>query len=495
MSHPSTNYGSIGSDTMSTSMSSSSAPLLSTFPPAHHSDEEDTDDDDEDDDDHSLPKTTIGKTCWNVGLSFIRGVKGMFKGRTGSEPSLSQLFQLPPRALMPVITTSLLLVISLSIRLIATKILADTTPPPHSYGTFLLVSVLDLLLPSLWPLLKSSYLTLSSFLRSCSNPSTLRIKKLPPTRPANFTPPSTLPLTVLTLTSLLDTLSSLLQFSFLPCVPGVLSVFLLEAQTLFSSLLECCNSYSRTHILGLGLLALGIASGLTPSAYNLHYSYYSSEQLSVIFYALSTLLTASSTLLKERALRLLDTPPDPLALVSRYRSFRLAWLLFLLPLSTYLTTLPNLAFNDPVDPASPGPLTGALESLRCALGSGSLGKDCGTVVGALVLATSSSNVACGTALTWAGGAKGAGGMVGVILPRVTMASSAVAFLSLSTYDLALGHRNTTNEHLAHLGCVVFCMVGMEVFEGRGGGRGAEWIKESEDEEEGEEEEDDDEDLV
>merc|ERR1711871_425527 len=94
--------------------------------------------------------------------------------------------------------------------------------------------------------------------------------------------------------------------------------------------------YGKVHVIGLGFLVCGIASGLTPSVYNLQHSYYSSEQLSVILYALSTSLTSISALLKERALKNLDTPPEPNDIVKVGRRARFLWLLALSPAATYI---------------------------------------------------------------------------------------------------------------------------------------------------------------
>ena len=69
--------------------------------------------------------------------------------------NLSMLLHLPPRTLMPLLTTSLLLVLSLTLRLTSFKILADISPQPHSYQTIVLLSVLEFILPKVYPSFKA----------------------------------------------------------------------------------------------------------------------------------------------------------------------------------------------------------------------------------------------------------------------------------------------------------------------------------------------------
>lgn len=104
---------------------------------------------------------------------------------------------------------------------------------------------------------------------------------------------------------------SLLQFTLLPQVPGLLSILLLSSSTLFNYILiDGCSGYGNKLLnWGLSLYVISFGICLSPSFYYLIDGVSVNQSICIILYFFSTVFTSLSTKIKENTLMGLNTPP------------------------------------------------------------------------------------------------------------------------------------------------------------------------------------------
>ena len=244
----------------------------------------------------------------------------------------SSLSSLPLSLLTPLTVPTVTFLVSLSSRLILLKVLSDHTSRELMYSTYLLVFAIESVLscaPAAAKALSKAAARLKNRAAagakakakaSTARPSVRRSQQYLDRQqvehevpPGLLLPHSPFPLALLILCSLLDLLTSLIQFSLLRSVPGVLSVSLLTSQTIFTSLMDSpCRNNSRLHVVALAILISGMAISLLPPL--LHLSSPSetkpSINISVVLYAVAPVFASVSTVLKESAVASMVNPPD-----------------------------------------------------------------------------------------------------------------------------------------------------------------------------------------
>ncbi|GMI08292.1 hypothetical protein TrVE_jg10472 [Triparma verrucosa] len=333
--------------------SNPSDPLL---PPPHSPNSNSDTGSDSDNDENASPHSSLAYSILYLLLAPFLYLTRLFKPHH-SPPLLT----LNKNILLPLLTGLTGLIISHGGRLVFLKVLSDVVEPERTFWTFFVLTFFCTVLPTVPAFVLGGVKSIKKTLLRLTSKRYVSKKSPPP--PPNYTQPSSFPMTSLILTSVLDLLASLLQFTLLPLVPGILSVILLSTTTLYNYLfVDRCSNHTSLHLTGLSFYVLSFLVCLLPSVIYLSTSQSIDQSTSILTYSLTPLLTSLSTSLKESTLSTLQTPPSQSKTSFLTQLTQLTAMLLFSPLLNHLY-VPFNSLDSPYLPTPTPPLSSLTSTL------------------------------------------------------------------------------------------------------------------------------------